>query len=351
MREEDLIHMTFDLAKKGMGPNWPNPLVGAVITKNGSIIGMGYHHQCGKDHAEIDAIKNCKESLEGATVYVNLEPCCHTNKQTPPCAQRLISEKVKRVVIANLDPNPEVSGKGVELLRAAGIEVATGVLALEGEKLNEVFFHVQKTRTPFIHLKLATTLDGKIALPSGESKWITGSPAREHVHEMRSFHQAVMVGAQTVRQDNPHLTVRLSDYMAAQPKRIIFTQSGNLPMDCHLLTDEFVANTLIYTHKKLSFDFPSEQVKLISSLDEAMKDLYQKKMINLMLEGGSNLAASFMKAGLINRISLYLNPSFLGDGPSALAGLEIKELNLRPKLRDVQTQWIGEDLLLTGRIN
>lgn len=350
MNSEDLIRRTFDLARRGLGATWPNPLVGAVIVKDGRIIAEGHHHRHGLDHAEVDALKNATESVEGATVYVNLEPCCHTNKLTPPCAQRLIAEKVKKVVICNLDPNPFVNGKGASLLREAGIEVEFGVLSEEGEALNEAFFHSQRNKKPFIHLKMATTLDGRIALPSGESQWITGERAREHVHLLRSHHQGIIVGAGTARKDNPKLTVRLPSYNGPQPWRIVFTESGNLDQELHLLSDELSEKTLVYTMKKPRFNHPATHVIEVTSLDEALRDLFERKLINLMLEGGSNLATSFLQAGLVNRVSLYLNPSFLGAGPSAIGDLGLEQLALRPKLKNTQSEWIGDDLYLTGRL-
>lgn len=350
MSDINFIHRTFELAKLGLGKTWPNPLVGAVIVKDGKIIGEGYHHQYGHDHAEVDAIKNATESISGSTIYVNLEPCCHTNKQTPPCAQRLIKEGFKKVVICNLDPNPEVNGKGVELLRSHGIEVTHGVLALEGEELNEVFFHAQRTKLPFVHLKIASTLDGKIALPSGESQWITGEIARSHVHFERSQHQAVVVGAETLRTDNPTLNVRLPNYTGKQPSRIVFTKSGNLPKEAKLFTDENKAQTLIFTESILKIDFPSDQVFQIENLPDALIILFAKKIVNLYLEGGSNLAASFLQAGLVNKVSYYLNPSFLGEGKDSVSSLGLSKLSERPKLKNPTSVWLGEDLLISGRI-
>lgn len=323
----------FELALQGLGTTWPNPLVGAVIIKNGKIIGEGFHRRPGTDHAEADALKNCTESPEGATIYVNLEPCCHTNKRTPPCAQRLIKEGIKKVMIANLDPNPHVDGSGVKLLQEAGIEVEHGILAPEGEKLNEVFFLAQRQKRPFVHLKLATTLDGKIALPSGESQWITGEKARAHVHLLRSQHQAVMVGAETVRKDDPGLTVRLPDYAEAQPYRVVISRSGNLPEKARLFTDEHQNKTLVY-----------------KSIAEAMQGLFEKNIISVFLEGGAHLATAFMKLGLVDRVSVYLNPSFLGAGKTALEDFGLETLAQRPRLENVNFELLGEDLFLSGNL-
>jgi diaminohydroxyphosphoribosylaminopyrimidine deaminase/5-amino-6-(5-phosphoribosylamino)uracil reductase len=334
MRTEELIQRTFALALKGHGQTWPNPMVGAVIVKNGKIIGEGYHHRYGGDHAEIDALKNCTESARGATLYVNLEPCCHTNKQTPPCAQRIIAEGISKVVVSNLDPNPSVNGKGLELLQASGIEVTHGVLSDQGEKLNEVFFLTQRKRRPFIHLKMASTLDGKIALHSGESKWITGEASRHHVHQLRALHQAIVVGAETIRKDDPKLTVRLPDFSASQPHRVVITSSGQLPSQAQIFNDEF-----------------KDQTHVFRSIEEALEELFKKKIINLFLEGGPNLAASFLTKGLIDRVSLYMNPSFLGSGQSLLENFNLESLAERPKLKDLESRWFGEDLYLTGRLN
>lgn len=350
MTTEDYLRRTFALAENGSGLTFPNPLVGAVIVKEGRIIAEGFHHRYGCEHAELDAISKCQETLEGSTIYVNLEPCCHLNKQTPPCAQRLIKEKVKKVVICNLDPNPSVNGKGVELLRSHGIEVEHGTLSAEGEKLNEVFFHAQRQKTPFVHLKLASTLDGKIAMPNGESQWITGPEAREHVHLLRSRHQGVIAGAQTVRSDNPKLNVRLPDYTGPQPYRIIFTKSGLLPPESHLLTDELKERTLIYTHTELNVRLPSENIMRVTSISEALSDLFQRKLISLFLEGGPGLATAFLKKGLINRVTLFMNPSFLGSGKSALQDFGLEQLKDRPKLKEVESRWLGEDLLLSGKL-
>jgi diaminohydroxyphosphoribosylaminopyrimidine deaminase / 5-amino-6-(5-phosphoribosylamino)uracil reductase len=330
MNEVTLMRRTFELAEKGRGATWPNPLVGAVIVKEGRIIGEGFHLQYGKDHAEVSALQNCVESPDGATIYVNLEPCCHTNKQTPPCAQRLIQEKINKVVICNLDPNPHVNGNGVKLLRENGIEVVYGTLEEEGEKLNEVFFLSQRQKRPFIHLKLAATLDGKIALPSGESQWITGEQARAHVQELRSQHQVVMVGAGTIRKDNPKLTVRLPNYSRPQPLRVVISGSRNLPQKAHIFNDGLP--TLVFR-----------------DIDEALKNLYEQKMINILLEGGTVLATEFLRRKLVDRLSLYLNPSVLGSGPSLFYDFGVTKLSERPRLRDVTSTWLGEDLYLTGR--
>lgn len=330
------IHMrrTLELARQGLGTTWPNPMVGAVLVKDGRLIGEGFHVRSGENHAEVNAIENAKETVRGATLYVNLEPCCHLNKKTPPCAQRLIDEGIKSVYVANLDPNPEVSGKGIQLLRDAGVDVHTGICEAEGEKLNEVFFHAQRKQRPFFHLKLATTLDGYIALPSGESQWITGEKARLHAHGLRSSSQAVLIGAGTLRKDNPRLTVRLDHHQGPQPWRIVLTKSGDLPQERHLFQDEFKDRTLVYQQ----------------GLQGMVKDLFEKKIIAVLVEGGASLATELLKEGLIDRISLYQNPSLFGAGLTALQDLGVTRLSERVSLKGIDSLWLGEDHYITGRL-
>lgn len=350
MNDEALIRRTFELALKGLGTTWPNPLVGAVIVKNGKVIGEGFHRKQGEAHAEIEAIKNAHEDVRGSTIYVNLEPCCHTNKTTPPCAQRLIQEGFKKVVICNLDPNSEVNGKGIELLRKNGIEVQHGLLAEEGEKINEVFFLSQRLKRPFIHFKSAVTLDGKTAMLDGKSQWITGEKARNHVHHLRSQHQGIIVGSETVRKDNPRLTVRIPGHQGGQPYRIVITKSGQLPSENLLFNDEFKHLTLIYTMSDLSFPFPKDQVIKFNELGEILSDLFKRKIINLFLESGSTLASAFLKEGFIDRISLYQSTSFLGQGRDLFSDLNLKNLNYRPHLFQIESKWFDSDHYLTGRL-
>lgn len=350
MTKEDLIKKTFELAKKGLGTTWPNPLVGAILIKDNKVIGVGYHRKSGQDHAEIEALKSCKESPEGATLYVNLEPCCHTNKQTPPCAQRLVDEKIKKVIISTLDPNPEVNGKGVKFLQDNGVEVEYGILEELGQDLNEVFIVAQKFHRPFVNFKSAITLDGKTALTNGESQWITSESSREHAHGLRALHQAIIVGGETVRKDDPKLTVRIPDFKGTQPYRVVLTKNGDLPPGSALFTDEYKDRTLIYTESDLKFDFPKEQVIKITSLKEMMDDLYSRKIINVMLESGPNLATEFFKAGYVDRVSIYQNPSFIGSGQEILSDLDVKSLSERPKLKKIDFQWLSEDIFLTGQL-
>ena len=335
MNHDVFMRRAFVLAQQTKGKTWPNPMVGCVIVQDGEIIAEGWHAKAGLAHAELDAIQKATRSLQGATLYVNLEPCCHSNKRTPPCAQRLVAEGISTVVIANIDPHPEVSGKGIALLREAGIEVITGVLAEQGELLNEVFFHNQRTLRPFVHLKIASTLDGKIAMNNGQSQWITGEQARMHAHQLRAEHMAIAIGARTLRADNPKLNVRLPDYTGQQPIRMIFTRSGQLPKDAHVFTDEDRENTRVYINK---------------DLDETLAVLYQQGVANILLEGGAQLASSFLCGQHVQRISHYVNPSYLGQGTSALNDYGLPDLEQRISLKHVEYTLLGEDFYLSGRV-
>ena len=349
MSDQDFMKRAFDLSLKGRVAVSPNPLVGAVIVKDGRVISEGYHSVYGGDHAELDAIKKASESLEGATLYCTLEPCCHTNKQTPPCAQRIVKEKFKRVVIANLDPNPHVNGGGVKILKSAGIEVESGVLSDLGEKINEAFFTVQKQKRPFIHLKLATTLDGKMSLLNGESKWITSESSRQYVQTLRSYYPAILVGAETARVDNPKLTVRLPDFKGKQPWRLILTKSGNLPSNLDLFQDEHKERTLVLTQTKISFLTDDQQI-VFADLSDLWKKLLDKKITSIFVEGGPQVASLLMKEKVVDRLSYFINPSFIGLGKSALLDIGVGSLSSRPRLVDIESKHFESDIYLTGKI-
>lgn len=353
---ENYMRRCFELARQGMGSVSPNPMVGAVIVKNGKIIAEGFHEKHGGPHAEANAFLNALEDVVGATLYVNLEPCCHTKKLTPPCAPQIIEKKISHVVVSNVDPNPQVAGLGLDLLRASGIQVTTGVLESEGAELNEIFFHRMKTGRPFVHLKAAATLDGKIALSSGESKWITGPEARSDSHWGRHSCDAIAVGAETLRKDDPALTVRIREKaIPKQPYRLIFTKSGDLPPQSQVFTDEFRHRTLIVTGEATVISvLPPQQVIRLKNLapldfDELFTKLFAAGIYSLWLEGGSKLQSQFLAARLVDRMTLYLAPKIMGQGvplfthtSSSLAGL--------PTLSQPTLQMLGEDLKITGRL-
>ena len=242
------IKHCFNLAKKGKGSVSPNPLVGAILVKNGKVIGKGYHKKYGSAHAEVNAINNSTEKVTGSTLYCNLEPCCHANKQTPPCVPLIIEKKIKKVVISNLDPNKEVNGKGVKQLREAGIEVITDVLEDEGKDLNKFYFKYVKEKLPYITLKIAQSIDGKISVAKNKQTWLTGKESIKYVHKLRSEYDAVLVGAGTIKTDNPLLTVR--NVKGRNPIRIIIDGKLNIPIKSKILNSNDPENTWIFTSKK-----------------------------------------------------------------------------------------------------
>lgn len=351
-QDEKYIRMTFQLALSAKGMVSPNPLVGCVIVKNEKVIATGYHKKAGQAHAELDAINNARESIEGATLYCNLEPCCHTNKRTPPCAQRLIKEKIKRVVISNLDPNPEVAGKGVKLLEENGIEVTYGLLRKEGEKLNEIFFHHIINKTPFIELKYAQTIDGKIATKSSHSKWITSEVARSHVHEHRMSYDAIMVGANTIRIDDPSLTIRTQE-KELPLQRIIFCPSGSLPNSAKVLTDKFKDFTIVITENTHLFDCKTLKIQKNSNgqfdFENIFKTLYENHGItSIYIEGGSKLITSIVQNKLYNRLSIYMAPKIIGHGIDAIGDLEIESMPEALEINITDIERLGKDFYISG---
>jgi len=353
------LHMRrcFELARLGIGRVSPNPLVGALIVKNGRVIAEGFHARHGAPHAEAAAFSKTTEDLAGATLYCNLEPCCHTKKLTPPCVPQIIQRKIAHVVIANLDPNPAVAGKGVEELKAAGIKVTTGVLAAEGELLNEIFFHRMRHGTPFVHLKAAATLDGKVALLNGESKWITGEEARLDGHRGRLHYDAIIIGAETVRQDLPTLTVRIPGVKVERmPWRIVLTGTGMLPPDCALFTDEFKERTLVVTGPQTVVNVvPASQVIRLSALtplafNELYSELAKRGIHSLWLEGGASVHTLFLDAHQVHRLTLYQAMRLMGEGKPLFRHPSVS-LSKMSTLVAPELQMVGADVKITGRLS
>ncbi len=356
MNEDHTVYMEkcFSLALKAKGKTSPNPLVGCVIVKRNRIIAEGYHKKSGLPHAEADAFLNATEDVSGATLYCNLEPCCHLNKKTPPCAQAIIKHRIKKVVIANLDPNPEVAGQGVELLRQAGIEVEIGVLKNKGLLLNEVFFYHIKHKKPFIHLKWAQTLDGQIATRIGKSKWITSDAARSYVHQERSLYDAILVGAQTIRNDNPSLTIR-TDKNKLCPFRLILTKSGNLPKNAQVLTDEFKDRTIIISPLQSAKITGVQFIKIPEDKTDdfqfILKEVYKRDIYSVYIEGGSSILTQALKTKSYQRISAYIAPKLLGSGVSAIGDLEILEMDNALLLKNSEWKVLEKDIVLESQRN
>lgn len=334
------IRACFNLAQKGRGNVSPNPLVGALLVKNGKIIARGYHKKFGDAHAEVNAINNSKTDVSGATLYCNLEPCCHTNKQTPPCVPLIIKKKIKRVVISNLDPNTEVNGRGVKQLRDAGIEVITGILEHEGKDLNKFYFKYTAEKIPYITLKIAQSIDGKISLSNKQQTWLTGKESIENVHRLRGEYDAVLVGANTIKTDDPQLNVRL--IRARNPIRIIIDGKLSLPIKSKILNCSDIEKTWIFTSsssssKKIIFleklgikitqiqPTLNDEIKLLNVL----KILAENKITSLLVEGGQKIFSQFLNQNLFDEILVFQSPIILGKGINAFDSVKLKQLRLK----------------------
>lgn len=322
-REEDLkfMNMAFREAEKGRGTVSPNPLVGAILVKDGLVIGRGYHKMAGGDHAEVDAIKNASENLDGATLYCNLEPCCHLDKRTPPCVPLIIKSNIKRVVISNLDPNPKVSGMGVEQLRNSGIEVEVDVLKEEGLKLNEIFFHHIVNKTPFVHLKVAQTLDAKICDGSGYSKWISNEQSRKEVHQLRMNYDAVLIGRKTMNQDDPQLNIRMDvDSKGKLPFRIIWGNPLEFDWNSYLLRESTHKNIYVYESDISELSSIKKTIlgkgKTINSnnVETILQELYKLGITSVLVEGGTKVLSTFLDSELFQKFTVYSAAKFLGNG-------------------------------------
>ena len=354
--KEFFMKRALKLAKEFKGYTHPNPAVGAVLVKDGRIIGEGAHKKAGDLHAERIAIQNAKEDIEGSTLFVTLEPCCHYGK-TPPCTEAIIDGRIKKVVVATLDPNPLVAGKGVEILKKQGIEVEVGVLEDEAKELNEDFFvYIQKGR-PFIHLKFAQTIDGKIATRTGSSKWITGEEARKYAHILRKEAGAVMVGVGTVLKDNPSLTVRHIEALK-QPKRILIDKYLETPIDFNIFNKE--AETILITSEKADkeklkkleerenikiFVLPLKNDKF--EINDILNLLKEEDIIHVLVEGGRGLITSFIKDKLFDKLSVFIAPKIVGeDGISSIGELGIETINQAINLKTRHIHQLGNDIFL-----
>lgn len=360
--EEKYMRLAIALAKKGEGAVNPNPLVGAVIVKDGRIIGEGYHARYGELHAERDAFSHLTESAEGAEMYVTLEPCCHYGKQ-PPCVEAIVEHKIKKVYMGSDDPNPLVAGKGVSYLRERGIEVATGHLKGECDDLNSVFFHYITRKTPYVVMKYAMSMDGKIAAYTGASKWITGEEARERVQASRNKYMGIMVGIGTVLADNPMLTCRIEG--GRNPIRIICDGNARIPLDSKIVETASKVPTIVAVQEDVSkekiaalkekgvtvIQVPSSDGHL--DLKVLMKILGEKGIDSILLEGGGTLNYSALEAGIVNEVHAYIAPKILGgkDALTPVEGQGAKTPDLATEFTLKSTEQIGQDILLTYQKN
>lgn len=357
--EQRWMRQAIALAQKGVGFVNPNPLVGAVIVKDGVVVGQGYHQRYGGPHAEVHAVRSANCDLTGATVYVTLEPCSHHGK-TPPCADLLIEQKVGRVVIGSPDPNPLVAGRGAQKLRDAGITVETGFLQDECDAINRVFFHYITTKTPYVVLKTAMSLDGKIATATGESKWITGEVARQDVQHLRHRLAGIMVGINTVLQDDPQLTCRLEN--GANPTRIIVDSHLRIPLSAQVLRQQAENQTVIAAvagadrEKQAALERLGAKVLLCEARDgrvdlqDLMEKLGELKIDSILLEGGSTLNDSALRQGIVQEVIAYIAPKLIGGAAAKtpVGGAGIPCLADAALVTDLQCQQIGKDWKLTG---
>jgi diaminohydroxyphosphoribosylaminopyrimidine deaminase/5-amino-6-(5-phosphoribosylamino)uracil reductase len=357
MKEERYMTWAMNLAKRGRGKTSPNPMVGAVVVKNGETVGTGYHRRFGELHAEANALRACQGKAKGATLYVNLEPCCYQGK-TPPCTDMIIRSGIRKVVCATLDPNSRVNGRGIKALRDGGVKVHLGVLEEEAKKLNEAYMKFVTTGLPFVMLKVAQTLDGKIATKSGDSKWITQQDSRRFVHSLRSSVDAVLVGANTVRRDDPELTIH--NGKGEDPLRIILDSSGSIPSNSKIIRENKDGKTIIAAMNRRTKDKSQEGVEVWNlkklgddgvDLTQLLKKAGESQITSLLVEGGSRVFTSFLKEKLVDKIYYFLSPKILGEGLGSFGDLGIKEISDSITLRDCEIKRFKNDLLVIGYPN
>jgi diaminohydroxyphosphoribosylaminopyrimidine deaminase/5-amino-6-(5-phosphoribosylamino)uracil reductase len=359
MNDEHYMKIALDLAGRGRGYVSPNPMVGAVIVKNGRIIGRGYHQRFGGNHAEINAIKNSGRNVSGSTLYVILEPCCHEGK-TPPCINTIIEHKISRVVIGTVDSNPLVCRQGINALQNCGIEVKTGVLEQDCRKLNEVFFHFMETGLPFITVKYAQTLDGRIATATGNSQWISSEASLKFTHQLRAEHDAILVGRGTVIKDNPRLTVRL--VRGRNPLRVIVDSGLNISGQAKVFQNISQTPTLIATIKNSADPgfqrLAGSGAEIITvgadkngtvDLKKLFKILAARKISSVLIEGGAQIITSVLKNNLVNRLVTVVAPKIIGSGIEAVGDLNIRKLTGAKKLSFQKVLRRGDDIIIDSR--
>jgi diaminohydroxyphosphoribosylaminopyrimidine deaminase / 5-amino-6-(5-phosphoribosylamino)uracil reductase len=359
----DLVHAraALALAQRGLGIVWPNPAVGCVLVREGRVVGRGWTGRGGRPHAETEALFRAGPRARGATAYISLEPCSH-HGETPPCAEALIAAGIGRVVAALEDPDPRVCGRGFAMLRAAGVAVETGRCAAEAGEINAGFFSRVRRGRPLVTLKLATSLDGRIAMPSGESRWITGPAARERAHLLRARHDAVMVGIGTVLADDPELTCRLPGLGDRSPVRVVVDRRLRVPRSARLVGGARTIPTWVLTagsvdagRRDALVESGVQTIEVDTAgdrldLDAALRALGERGITRLLVEGGARLAAALLEARLVDRLIWFHAPLLIGgDGVPAVAGLGVAALADTPAFERLSTEIIGADLLTTFR--
>lgn len=364
-KKEEYMRRALELARKGEGHTSPNPMVGCVVVKDGRIISEGYHEKYGEFHAERNALTRCTEDTAGADLYVTLEPCCHQGK-TPPCTDIIIEKKIARVFVGSMDSNPLVAGKGVQILRDHGIYVETGILDAECWKLNEVFYHYIATKTPFVVMKYAMTLDGKIACATGDSKWVTGEIARTQVHRMRGRYRGIMVGIGTVLADDPMLNCRVEGGM--DPVRIICDSNLRIPTESQIVKTASDIETIVAcSQEALESERKQEKIRRLKeagiqiigtegahgvNLVELMKKLGGQNIDSILLEGGGTLNASALEDGIVNKVYAYIAGKLIGgmDARSPVEGMGIDRMADAITLQNVEIEKLGDDFCIVGYV-
>ena len=360
LNDDHFMRKALALARRGLGKTSPNPMVGALFVRDGVIIGHGFHRRYGGSHAEVNAIEDAKEEINGATLYVTLEPCCHHGKKTPPCLDELLKYKLSRVVIGTADPNPQVNGRSIEAFRKKGIETTVGVMSEECQRLNEVYFKYIQTGMPFVTLKFAQTLDGRIASAGGDSRWISSEPSLKLAHKLRSLHEAVLIGAGTVMADDPLLTVRL--VKGRSPARVVADSSLRIPLKSKVLQEQETASTIIATtsqadSKSLSF-FKQSGIEVLTvrkgkaggvDMKDLFKKLGERNISSVLVEGGAAIITSIIRQKLTDKLIIFLAPKLLGRGINSVGELGITDIESAYKLSLIKTYRSGDDLVIEAR--
>jgi diaminohydroxyphosphoribosylaminopyrimidine deaminase/5-amino-6-(5-phosphoribosylamino)uracil reductase len=355
----DFMHRALELAKLGEGRTRPNPLVGAVLVKDGTIVGEGYHQNYGGPHAEIHALHMAGSKAKGSTLYVTLEPCYHHGK-TPPCCQAVVEAGIERVVCAVGDPNPLVAGKGISYLNEHGVDTSVGLAIQEATKLNEIFFHHITRKRPFVILKSAMSLDGKIATWSGNSKWISSEASRQHVHVIRNKVAAIVVGVGTVLKDDPTLTTRLVGKVGVNPVRIVMDSAGRTPLDARLFKTLEQAPVIIVTTRRIAPERLSAYEQLgatVVVLDTEIRTdmvrqlltyLGERHIDSVLVEGGGTLVESFIQAHAVDKYIVYIAPLIIGGkhAPTPVEGVGIDKLSDAPRFERMVVSEIGGDVVI-----
>lgn len=349
--------MAIELAAQGTDSAWPNPMVGAVVVLDGKVISKGFHKKPGLPHAEVNALKGLtQKQLSRAVLYVTLEPCCHLNKRTPPCAIFLINSGVKSLVVAMRDPNKNVAGMGIRLLRKNGVKVKVGVLAKQARKLNERYCYVMEHGIPFVSLKMGMSLDARIATSSGESRWITGNESRKYVHSLRSSYDAILTSSETVLKDDPQLNVRL--VKGKQPYRVVVDRNLKTSLRSKIYLDSNVlvfALSTVASSKLLSFQNNGIEVVLLRpqkfSPSGILKELYKRSIFSVMIEAGGTLAAIFLKERCVQKVYLFYAPVLIGaEGKPGIGELGVTSLSKVPQLRDLSIQRFAGDFMIEASL-